>query len=328
MADNLYPLLFEPIYKDYIWGGTRIPEIYSRDVTMEVCAESWEISDRPEGMSLVRNGPLTGRSLHDLVVSMGHRLLGESTSHEVFPLLIKIIDAKQRLSVQVHPDDDSAAKHGGEAKTEMWYVLDAEPDAAIFAGLAAGTDADGFGRAVREERLEDVLCSIPARAGEAVYIPGGRVHAIGEGCLLLEVQQNSNTTYRVYDWGRAGADGRPRELHVDQAFKVIHWDSDAVGPTVPSCVRRPGPNSWNEVITCPYFEVMRLDLSSRETISPGGLTFHALFSSNGTTMLEGGAMAEELGPGTSCLVPAALDSYSLIPRDGYSQILLITGPHP
>lgn len=324
MNERVYPLLFAPIYKDYIWGGTRIPETYGRNIDMDVCAESWEISDRPEGMSIVRNGPLAGKTLRDLMGSMGVDLAGLPGPQTVFPLLIKIIDAKQRLSVQVHPNDDSAAQHGGEAKTEMWYVLDADPGAGIFAGLREGTDMPAFRRALRDERLEDVLCTLPAKPGEAIYIPGGRVHAIGEGCLLLEVQQNSNTTYRVYDWGRVGTDGKPRELHVDQAFKVIDWGSEPVVPATPRPMDRQTPNRWWEVISCPYFTVARVDLCAAETLSPGGRGFHALFSSNGTTVIEGGGITEQLAPGTSCLVPAALDSYTLTPKNRESRILHIS----
>lgn len=325
MSAHVYPLLFEPVYKDYIWGGNRIPRVYKRDGAADVCAESWEISDRPEGMSVVRNGPLAGRSLHQLVESMGKRLLGTTRTHGGFPLLIKIIDAKQRLSVQVHPDDGAAARYGGEAKTEMWYVLDAEPGATIFAGLRPGTDADGLRTALENEQLEDVLCSLPARSGQAIFIPGGRVHAIGEGCLLLEVQQNSNTTYRVYDWGRVGSDGKPRELHVEQAFRVIDWGSEPVTPTTPRPLSHPGSNSWCEVISCPYFRVTRVDLSGPETLSPGGAGFHALFASDRTTVVDGGGVLEQLVPGTSCLIPAALAEYSLRPVDRDSSVLLITG---
>jgi len=324
MNDDLYPLLFEPVYKDYIWGGTRIAAVYGRDMEMDVCAESWEIADRPEGMSIVRNGPLAGRTLNELATERRADMLGLSANGDVFPLLIKIIDARQRLSVQVHPNDESAAVHGGDAKTEMWYVLDAEPDATIFAGLRAGTDPDSFRRALEDERLEETLCSLPARAGEAIYIPGGRVHAIGAGCLLLEVQQNSNTTYRVYDWGRVGTDGKPRELHVDQAFKVIDWGAGPVAAAQPQRVEGAGPNTCWEVISCEYFRVKRVDLREAETVSPGG-GFNALFTSAGTTVVQGGGMAEELAPGTSCLIPAALDSYTLTPRNGESQVLQITG---
>ena len=325
MTTLAYPLLFEPVYKNYLWGGNRIATLYNRRPGIDVCAESWEISDRPEGMSVVRNGPLADRSLHELVASMGAALLGLDSSCDVFPLLIKIIDAKERLSVQVHPGNASALAHGGEPKTDMWYVLDAEPGAVVYAGLKTGTDAARLRTALAGGRVEEALCPLPARPGDAIYIPGGRVHAIGEGCLLLEVQQNSNTTYRLHDWDRIGADGKPRELHVDQAFTVIDWNSGPIAPATQQPLARPGPNSWRDIISCPHFRVTRLDLCAPETISTHGRGFHALFASKGATVVECGSRTEELAPGTSCLIPATLAEYSLNPKGTNSQVLHVTG---
>ena len=322
MDMTLYPLLFEPIYKDYIWGGGRIPGMFGRSPRPgATCAESWEITDRPEGISIVSNGPARGASLHKLVETMGTSLTGTSSKSGHFPLLIKIIDAKERLSVQVHPDEHTAALCGGEPKTEMWYVLGAEHGARIFAGVKAGTTSDSFTRALEKKQIEELLPSMKAEIGNAVYVPGGRLHAIGEGCLLLEVQQNSDTTYRVYDWGRAGKDGKPRELHIEKALKVINWKDNVVTPIKPGKPAKTGSNSFSEIVRCPFFVVTRLDLTKQETITNDGRSFHALFTVSGEIDVEGNGIRERLGPGTSCLLPAALNSYTITPVQGSAAVI-------
>lgn len=321
---SCYPLLFEPVYKDYIWGGHRIPEIYDRNTDQEICAESWEIADRPEGMSVVKNGSLAGKTLEELVKSMGRGLLGTSCRTNGFPLLIKIIDAKKRLSVQVHPNDETAARYGGEAKTECWYILGDNSDACVFAGLEPGTNAETFRTALEAEELEKMLCRIPAREGETIYIPGGRVHAIAEECLLLEVQQNSNTTYRVYDWGRVGHDGKPRELHVEQAFQVINWSDTAPEPICPTPTDKDGDNTWFDIIKSPYFHLTRLDMSVPERLINDGSSFRILFTLNGIMEIKGNEITEELSPGTSCLLPAGLEECTISPADGNSSVISIT----
>lgn len=323
MTSTLYPLLFTPVYKDYIWGGRRIPQRFNREQQADVCAESWEISDRPEGMSVVSNGPMKGSSLHQLVETMGKELLGSRVCYDVFPLLIKIIDAKQRLSVQVHPDNNTAAICGGEPKTEMWYVLDTDPDARIFVGLKPGTSPDLFEKALEQQKLEDVLTSVPAQPGMAIYVPGGRVHAIGEGCLLLEIQQNSNTTYRVYDWGRLGKDGKPRDLHIAQAMKVISWKDETNAVVGPEELESHGRNSRWKIIDCPYFTVTRLELTESEPMENDGSGFRALFVAAGQVDIKAGKTTEQMTAGTSCLIPAALNRYTLYPVNGKAQIICI-----
>lgn len=314
-GSDLYPLLLKPAYKDYIWGGAKIPAMFHRPPPPGLCAESWEVSDRPEGMSLVVNGRHAGKGLHELALTMGSALVGERAS-DVFPLLIKLIDARERLSVQVHPDDTTAARYGGEAKTEMWYVLDAEPDARVFAGLARGVTRAAFERALREERLEEVLQPVRAEVGKCIYIPGGRAHAIGEGCVILEVQQNSNTTYRLYDWGRVGSDGRPRDVHVEQALRCIRWRDRGAPASLPARLDRPGPNLWWEILKCPYFHVTRVDLMGPEEIRKDRRSFDVLFTLGGGVAIEHGRVLEIAGHGVSCLIPAAWTGYRLTPVSG------------
>jgi mannose-6-phosphate isomerase len=332
---DLYPLLFKPTYKEYVWGGNRIPRLYNRTGHPYTCAESWEISDRPEGMSVVSTGPLSGKSLHDLVTTFSEHLIGyprstsaAADSHPAaFPLLTKIIDAKQRLSLQVHPDNRTAETCGGEPKTEMWYVLDAEPGARIFSGLKPGVDRKTFEQALNEQRLENVLRSIPATSGTIVFVPGGRVHAIGEGCLLLEIQQNSNTTYRVYDWGRVGKDGNPRELHIAQALKTINW-TDTAGPArEPVRIRESETGTLWEIVDCAFFRVTRLDLRTSETVNNDGTSFNALFACAGKINIEEGGRTTTISAGTSCLIPAAVKNYRLTPMDGDDATVICTSLH-
>ena len=324
MTKEFYPLLIKPIYKDYLWGGSRIPELFNRDVEPGVYAESWEISDRSEGMSIITNGAHKNQSLNELITIMGADLIGTATQTEVFPLLIKLIDAKQRLSVQVHPNDKQAAKYGGEAKTEMWYVLDAEPDSKVFAGLIHGTRKKDFEEALAKGQLENVLQSIKAIPGECIYIPGGLVHAIGEGCLLLEVQQNSNTTYRVYDWGRVETNGRPRELHIKDAMQVINWRDKPTASLSPKQIDNPSINKWWEILDCQFFKMLRVDIKESEVIKYDNSSFHAIFTAKGTLAIEGNGVEIHATPGMSCLLPAALDEYKLTPLTDDTSVIQIS----
>lgn len=322
-----YPLLLQPVYKDYLWGGNRLPRLYGRQHTPEVCAESWEIADRPEGMSVVINGTVKGKSLHALVDVMGEALLGSTTHANRFPLLIKLIDAKQDLSVQVHPNNDNAQTTGGEPKTEMWYVLNAEPNAVIYAGLKPGVTRERFETALQNNTLAaDVLAAVPAKPGRAIFVPGGRVHAIGAGCLLLEVQQNSNTTYRVYDWGRVGHDGSPRELHLEAAMQVIDWEHAAPDIIPARPVDLDSPNAWWDIISCPFFKTRRGDLTAPESISHSGKSFHALFVTKGNVLIGANGVMASASAGTSCLVPAAVQNYTVTPLNGAASVIQISQP--
>jgi mannose-6-phosphate isomerase len=319
----VYPLRFTPVYKDYLWGGTRIPRRFGRAAHPAVCAESWEVSTRAEGESVVCNGPLAGTALGGLARSWPSQLTGAAAADGKFPLLVKLIDAEQALSVQVHPDGAGAARYGGEPKTEMWYVLEAAPGARIFAGLKAGTTPDRFAAALRDGHVPDLLRTIPARAGLAVFVPGGRVHAIGAGCLVLEVQQNSNTTYRVYDWDRKGADGKPRELHVEQALRIIDWQDAGDAGTVPTRIGGDEEDGVFSVVSCEFFRVLRLDLSRPRTVPLDGRSCHILFTASGRMEVEAGGATERMEPGATGLIPASAGTYGLAPVGGPASVLQI-----
>jgi mannose-6-phosphate isomerase len=229
MNSNLYPLIFEPVLKDYIWGGRNLARL-GRVLPPGPIAESWEIAGHAHGTTRVANGRFAGKALTELQEELGLDLIGRNCAwaHErgKFPLLIKLLDADRPLSVQVHPDDDYAlANEGNElGKSEMWLVLYAEEGARLILGLKPGATRDLLKQAIAGGQLEPFLHSFPVQAGDHVCVPAGSLHAITGRLILAEIQQNSDTTYRVYDWNRVGADGKPRPLHVDKALDVINYE--------------------------------------------------------------------------------------------------------
>ncbi|MDW8308127.1 MAG: class I mannose-6-phosphate isomerase [Verrucomicrobiales bacterium] len=221
-----YPLTFHPIFKPRPWGGRALERLYNKPLPPDLpVGESWEIADRPGDVSVIANGPLAGRDLHWLVENHRAELLGDAPlQNGRFPLLVKILDAREVLSVQVHPPAHRAAALGGEPKTELWYVAHAEPGATLFAGLKRGVARAEFEQRLRTGTVADCIHRIPVQAGDALFLPSGRVHALGGGVVVFEIQQNSDTTYRVFDWNRVGLNGKPRELHVAEALASIQFD--------------------------------------------------------------------------------------------------------
>lgn len=315
--ESLYPLRFNPVYKDYLWGGVRIPERFDRDLPEGVYAESWEISTHPDGPSVIANGPLAGKTLSDLLPKHQAELLGSHVQKNDFPLLIKVIDAHQKLSVQVHPNEDTAAAVNGAPKTEMWYFLDGDPGAKIYCGLKPGIGRAEFLKAIQEKTFEDILQTIPADPGRAVFVPGGCVHAIGEGCLILEIQQNSNTTYRIYDWDRTDADGTSRELHIDKALQVIDWENNG-DPRCEPC--------GTTIHRCEYFQLDRHDITGKTPFTLSGKSFHALFVEKGAGRIRWATGEAPFVCGQSWLVPAGLGDYEMIPDGGPLTVLKICVP--
>jgi mannose-6-phosphate isomerase len=324
MSIICYPLLFTPVYKDYIWGGQRIATRYGRSDSPAVCAESWEISAHADGLSRVANGPLAGQSLAALAERFGAALTGTcAPCPKRFPLLLKLIDARENLSVQVHPSDENAGLVGGDPKTEAWYVLDRTPGAVLYTGLKPGTTPDSFRMAMSQGAAPQQLFELPVHPGDALFIPGGMVHAIGAGCLIFEVQQTSNTTYRLFDWGRFDAFGQPRPVHIQQAFQVID-----PGLAEPRMIHPPAPagdncNRRTTVLNCKYFHLRRLDLRGDERIMLDGMSFHALFALDAGVEVSAGGVTVPLSAGMSCLIAAAAGEFTLRPA-GASAAMLIT----
>ena len=311
------PLTFKPVYKDYIWGGDRLSTHFHRTGTPTPCAESWEISAHPDGTSIVAQGKYAGRSLPDLASEFGVAFMGTKTPDPTrFPLLFKLIDARDKLSVQVHPNNANAALTHGEPKTEMWYVLDRVQNSSLYAGLREGTTPEVLRAALANGTADKCLTEVRVNPGDAIFIPGGLVHAIGDGCLIYEVQQNSNTTYRLYDWNRVGADGKPRPLHIEESFKTIEWDNARMRECANSRMA-----NYKSLVSCTFFQVGKLTLAGNTSVAHDGTTFTSLFVENGNVSIEAGGETVQLTKGMSCLIPAAAHKFTLT---GNASLLITT----
>lgn len=317
----LYPLRFKPVYKEIIWGGDNIRKKFTRVTPFQKVAESWELCCRPDGMGVVENGTLSGKTFAQMIEENGEKVLGTASVKKYgnsFPLLIKIIDANDKLSVQVHPDDEYAQNYGeNNGKNELWYVIDAKPDAKLVYGLKDGVTKESFAKAVRENKIGETLRKVPVKAGDYFYIPAGTVHAILDGILIAEVQQNSNTTYRIYDWGRVGKDGKPRELHIDKAFDVV-----AFGKELPECngkVTNAGGYSEKTMLRSPFFNIDEIVLNGQFEGKAAGNTFYVLMNLGGAVKLTYDIGEISLASGDTVLLPACLGEYKI---EGQSKLLL------
>jgi len=311
------PIVFEPLFMERVWGGRRLESLYGKRLPVGTrIGESWEIVDRPEAQSVVHEGPLRGMTLHELWTQHRESVFGpDLPDSERFPLLCKVIDAQDRLSVQVHPPANMAPILGGEAKTEMWYVLDALLESDLYAGLKPGVTRESFERALEEGVVADQIYHLPVRKGDAIFIPSGRVHAIGAGNIIVEVQQNSDTTYRVFDWNRMGVDGRPRDLHVEASLVSINFDD--IAPRIAQ------PTPEGVLVECEFFRVEKIALSEK-CRADGGDRF-AIF-----TVVEGRVAIgdREFGVGSFFLVPPVIAYHELCPVDGPATVLRSTIPIP
>jgi mannose-6-phosphate isomerase len=256
------PLVFEPLFMERLWGGRRLESLFGKRLPPTArIGESWEIVDREDAQSVVHDGPLKGLTLHELWTDHREAIFGPGLPDSPrFPLLFKLLDAQERLSVQVHPRLDNAASLGGEPKTEMWYLLDALLDSHLYAGLKNGVTRSDFELALQEGRVAEMIHHFPIKAGESIFIPSGRIHAIGGGNVIFEVQQNSDTTYRVFDWNRLGPDGQPRALHVSESLQSIDFDDFEPAVT---------PAGSEALVTCEFFHVEKWTLDTpRASVGP------------------------------------------------------------
>ncbi len=265
--EEIYPLTFEPVFRDYIWGGRRLETLFHRSLPPGIVAESWEVSGHVTSPTTVDAGCWRGRTLPELVKVLGERLVGVNSRdmlmRQRFPLLVKLLDANHDLSVQVHPDDAYAAQHeGGElGKAEMWYVLHAEPGSEVIYGLARGVTRETFREAISRNNVASQLYRTSVRPGDVLSVPAGAVHALLAGAVVAEIQENSDTTYRVYDWGRLDDDGKPRLLHVDRALDVIDFGLVEPGKTRPVTLSDAGGVRRDCLVRSPQFTVERIGLS-------------------------------------------------------------------
>ncbi|MBR7091730.1 MAG: class I mannose-6-phosphate isomerase [Clostridia bacterium] len=291
-----YPLFLKPVMKDYIWGGNRLHRQFGYPMPGARAAEAWVLSCRPDNCCAVCNGEAAGRYLDDVLRQWGQT--------QEFPLLIKLIDARDRLSLQVHPDDDYARAHENSAgKTEMWYVIDCAPDAKLVYGLKTAVDAETLRRAVEEDKLLPLCRKVTVRPGDVFFIRAGTLHAIGKGILLAEVQQNSDITYRVSDYGRLGADGKPRALHKQQALAVIRPEPEARRrpPAAPQVV--PG-GTTQPLVSCPFFTVRRVCAGQMTFGRADGFVSLLCLSGDGLLMWDGDS--RPVRAGDSVYLPAGV----------------------
>lgn len=317
-VEKLYPLKFSPIYVERIWGGNLITKYLNREIPEHdiPIGESWEISDRPGAESVVSNGALAGFTLSELVKHYGRALLGESCRDmSRFPLLVKLIDAGERLSLQVHPDDNACreAGNGAEPKTEMWYVIAAESGANILAGLSEKATRHHLRELISSPDVERLLQVYPSQAGDAYYIPSGTLHAIGAGNLILEVQQNSDTTYRISDWGRVDSNGKSRELHVEQGIKAVNF-TNRKSPRIAGAVDKVKRNRKYDIVTvCPYFNVSDLRLVETRMDDTKKRSFHLLSAINSSFSVwwQNSSEPVNVARGETVMIPSAVGSYRI-----------------
>ncbi|WP_199615464.1 type I phosphomannose isomerase catalytic subunit [Paenibacillus alkalitolerans] len=311
MSVQPYPLKFRPEFKERVWGAREL-ERFGLTLPEGNIGEAWMIGEHPNGTTEVVNGELAGKRLNELRETFGVEWFGSrgiSPKTGRFPLLVKLLDCSDDLSVQVHPNDDYERLGPGElGKTEMWYVLDAKPGAKIIYGLREGADRNALAAAIAENRIMDCLQEVSVQPGDTFYIPAGTVHALGAGVLVAEIQQNSDTTYRLYDYNRPGLDGKPRELHIEDSLNVIAYDGSGAsrGTTVLS-----GDNSWLTLASSPYFKVEKGRSGSEWNLSTDPGSFQIIIACEGAGAIHWAGGEAALNPGDCYLLPANLGGYAL-----------------
>ncbi len=321
MDERIYPLTFTPALRNYIWGGRQLETLYGRHLPPGITAESWEISGHPNAPTSADAGYWKDRPLPDILAELGSDLVGDRAEwalrRQKFPLLIKLLDASQDLSVQVHPDDEYALEHenGELGKTEMWYFLHAELGTEIIVGVRPGTNAEDFRRALRTGNLDSALHRLAVRSGQAVAVPAGLVHALLAGSVVTEIQQNSDTTYRVYDWGRLGPDGEPRPLHVEKALDVIDFQAQGTIAT-PQALSELPELSQARLTRNEYFVVEEVTLAAGAAFfgACDGSTMEIWGCVSGEVAVEWKGRPVALAAVRYALLPAALGEFQITAR--------------
>jgi mannose-6-phosphate isomerase len=308
------PLAFEPIFVERMWGGRRLESEFHKNLPPQKrIGESWEIVDRPEAQSVVAAGPLRGRTLHEFWTQHRQEIFGGVPDTPRFPLLIKILDAQEKLSLQVHPPENVASRLGGEPKSEFWYVAAADPDAELFLGFREPVARDRLEERLRDGTVIDHIHRIAVQAGDAVFLSAGRVHAIGAGNLLIEIQQNSDTTYRVFDWNRTDpATGTKRDLHVEQAIQCIDFED-----IQPQLIQ----SESELLISHSLFEIRKWNFDEPREAAPLG-QFAIVCCLTGNLS----CAKAELAPGEFLLIPAQLEARQLKPLAPNTSLLRVTIP--
>ena len=311
----LYPFVFQPIFKDRIWGGRELERLFAKKIPAgKPIGEAWEISDRPGDASIITNGPLAGKDLRWLMTHHAAEILGDAkpAAENRFPLLCKILDAREKLSLQVHPPASKAAELNGEPKTEMWFIADAAPDASLYVGLKRGVTRADFEQKISDGSVADCFHKIPVRAGDTMFLPSGRVHAIGDGLVIFEIQQNSDTTYRVFDWNRVGLDGQPRELHIAQSLASIDFN-DFEPKLVPANYRNAPNFKFRQLVEDPLFNVQELVFENAGSVKLSGSYLRIIAVTKGAAKIsdDSSGIVAELKSGDFCLIPASLKNVEI-----------------
>ncbi len=317
----LYPLKLEAPLKDYIWGGTRLKSEFGKKTLTEKVAESWELSCHEAGLSRIKNGPEKGKPLKDYIKEHGKGSIGDKAPSAELPLLVKLIDAHDNLSLQVHPDDDYARSvENSRGKTEMWYIVDAEPGAELIYGLKEKMSREEFAAALEKGNILHFCRSIPVKKGDVFFIPAGTLHAIGKGLLIAEIQQSCDLTYRVYDYNRLGNDGKPRKLHIGKAISVTTLAPLPLAAQ-PQKISIFADYECRLLQKCPYFTVFSFGLFGNCDLNAGLDSFHSLLCLKGQLALTAKGESMLIEKGESVFLPAGLGAYRL---NGTGEFLLTT----
>ena len=317
----LYPLKFSPILKDKIWGGTKLKSLFDKAAQTDKLGESWELSGYEGDESVVTNGLLAGNNLAELIEIYMGELVGDTIYDQFglsFPLLFKLIDANENLSIQVHPGDEVAAeRHNSYGKTEMWYVVEADPDGKLIIGFKEDCSKDDYLDALDNDKVEDLLQKVPVKKGDVFFIPAGLVHAIGKGVVVAEIQQSSDITYRIYDYKRTDDQGNERELHTEQALDVINFGASKQ----PKTIYQPLLNEITPLVNCDYFTTNMLKFDHAVTRNYATLdSFVAYMCLEGDFVIDFAGEKTIVNKGDTVLIPASIDELGLIP-DGNVTLL-------
>jgi mannose-6-phosphate isomerase len=316
---KFYPLQFEPILKERIWGGEKLKTVLNKPITSKITGESWELSTVEGDVSVVSNGEWKGKSLTTLINECPNEILGTAVYARFgkqFPLLFKYLDAREDLSIQVHPNDELAKKrHNSFGKTEMWYIMQADDDARIIVGFKEKSNANEYLENLKNKTLLSILDDVKVKSGDVFFLETGTVHAIGAGLVVAEIQQTSDITYRIYDFDRVDASGNTRELHIDLALEAINYNTVETKKEYTKNV-----NESNEVVDCPYFTTNFVPLDGEIIVSKSGETFTVYMCVEGTFEIDFNNTKLQYKKGDTVLIPAAMNAFSL---NGKASILEI-----
>ncbi|ESU22210.1 manA protein [Flavobacterium enshiense DK69] len=320
MNFEVYPLVFKPILKERIWGGAKLSSLLHKSIPTDTTGESWELSTVPGDVSIVANGNYAGLTVNDLISKFPEEIMGKNVCDNFgteFPLLFKFLDAKEDLSIQLHPNDELAKKrHNSFGKTEMWYVMQADPGAEIIVGFKEKSSADEYLYHLENKSLPSILNKVSVKKGDVFFLETGTIHAIGAGTVIAEIQQTSDITYRIYDWDRVDAQGNARELHIEQALDAITYDVVASKKKYEMVV-----NKSNPVVDCAYFTTNVIPLEGKMNFTKNGTSFTVLVCTEGDfSVVNGSGVEFKFKMGDTILLPAALTDFELV---GFATLLEI-----